>query len=170
MLSIMTKTTDISQHEFCKFATELYEQPKAKEILRDMQQRLGLNPNLIMFCCWVANNGQKQISKNEMHHIITVILPWHEYIVLNLRKTRKKLSTNNLFLDKLIEIETKANNSEQIMLTEMLIKSCHDRTMLQKFNDAYKNINMYFKTMRLTVYEQEANMITKLLELIWRET
>lgn len=162
----MTTKSDILQHPFCIFTDQIYSYAKARDLLCDLQRCLSLNPNIILFCCWIAKTGQKQLTKKDMRNLIEAVLSWHEQIVLALEKVRK--STEDTKIQKMIlQSEIRANHLEQVMLSETIIKTRFIRSILQQSTDAYKNIDVYCKVMRVTIVPEDADMINNFLAIIF---
>ena len=88
----MVNISEKSKHPFCKFADRFYADSDAVVILADLEQRLAVNPNIILFCAWFAKTGQKQLNKKDIQNITSSILSWHEQIVFALKTLQQKLS------------------------------------------------------------------------------
>lgn len=169
----MINMSTLPEHHFCTFVKQIASQNHTKSILLNLQQRLKLNINILLFCCWVAQTGHKQFNKKDIQNVSTAILPWHEQIVLALKKLRKYLQQNttkpishkisNLILEK----EIIANQIEQLILADTIMRPSYRRSITQKFTDACKNITVYCKESRAGMDQQDIETIKQLLSQIF---
>jgi uncharacterized protein (TIGR02444 family) len=158
---------------FCTFIKQIQAQPLVNNALLSLQQRLQLNINVLLFCCWVAERGLKPLNKTELRNILAIISPWHNQIVLALKKLRKHLqqqvSKPTLYkISKLIIAKEKmANQIEQMILSDIMLKPVTNRTPDQKFTDACKNITVYCKELPAGMDQQDTEAIKQLLMSIF---
>jgi uncharacterized protein (TIGR02444 family) len=158
---------------FCTFIKQIQAQPLVNNALLSLQQRLQLNINVLLFCCWVAERGLKPLNKTELRNILAIISPWHNQIVLALKKLRKHLqqqvSKPTLYkISKLIIAKEKmANQIEQMILSDIMLKPVTNRTPDQRFTDACKNITVYCKELPAGMDQQDTEAIKQLLMSIF---
>jgi len=158
---------------FCTFIEQIQAQPLVNNALLSLQQRLQLNINVLLFCCWVAERGLKPLNKTELRDILLIISPWHNQIVLALKKLRKHLSQQvskpTLYkISKLIMAkENAANQIEQMILSDIMLKPGANRTPEQRFADACKNITVYCKELPNGMDQQDTEAIKQLLTTIF---
>ncbi len=143
-------TEQLSHHPFWTFSCQVYE--KTQDILLEMQQRQGLNVNLLLFCVWFAANNQGVLTKIEIKKLLTAIHIWHERIVLPLRALRQDLKEPGLpawstqARRDVLDTEISAEHIEELMLTDAAPpKLAHSRykTTSQKAAAAWQNILTY---------------------------
>jgi len=158
---------------FCKFVKQVQAQNQVKNALIGLQQRLNLNVNILLFCCWTAQIGHKQMNKKDILDILAAISPWHEKIVLALKKLRKRAQqeTTKPTLRKIskliLEKEIAANQIEQKILCDIMIKPACKYSKTQKFITACKNITNYCKELRNGMDHQDTEAIKCLLSTIF---
>lgn len=154
---------------FCTFVKQLQAQPEVNNALLSLQQRLQLNINMLLFCCWIAEKGLKPLNKKELRDILAMIAPWHNQIVLALKKLRKRLPqqiskpTLHKISKLIIAKETLANQIEQMLLSDIMLKPVAKRTPEQRFADACKNITVYCKELPNGMDQQDTEAIKQLL-------
>ncbi len=168
----MFSIDNLPEHPFCDFVKEVQSNQYIKNALVSLIQRLQLNPNILLFCCWIGKTGRKQFNKKYMQEILANVLPWHNNVVLKLKKMRKDLATAQTpsyhTIGKLIlEQEITANKIEQLMLTEISIRPVYQRTDAQKFVDACKNITTYCKELQVGMDQQDTEAVKRLLSVIF---
>ena len=171
----MANISNLPQHPLCKFADKLYADSNTSDILHTIRQRLELNLNIILFCCWSAKIGQKRLTKKDMRRTIANTLCWHEQIILPLHNMQQSLpaASESLPVNKisqsLLTIATNANHIEQIMLTETNLNMHHARDTSRQFTDAYNNIKVYCKELGIILTPDDNNIVTRLLAAIFPE-
>ncbi len=149
------------EHDFCKFSEQLQANAEIMSIFTNIQKRLQLNPNLIVFCIWSVAIGHKRLTKHDMKNLIGAVLNWHEKITEALenllQKAPEKIQAN---IAKTIKT---ANQQEQLMLAQAITKECFSRTSQQKFADAYKNIETCCLVMGVITNKKDMELVTDLL-------
>ncbi len=142
---------NLSDHPFWRFSTRLFEQQSLVQGLVALENEFGLNPNILLFCCWFANTGSGRLSKHDLQNLELTSSKWHECIVAQLTKIAAKLknaknSRLKYYLQP-VESELKlATHAEQLLLTEVEIKtSKHLRNSNLRLQDACKNVDLYCK-------------------------
>lgn len=163
----------LPEHPFCAFVKQITSHEYTKSILLTLQQRLNLNINILLFCCWVGQTGRKQFNKKDIQNISTAITPWHEQVIAALKKLRKLLRQktqkpidHNIY-EFILEKETIANQIEQLMLTDTIMRQSYQRSITQKFTDACKNVSIYCKESRAGMDQQDIEIIKQLLSLVF---
>lgn len=144
---IVPKT--LPTHPFWNFSVKIYRHKQIEESLITLQNERGLNVNVILFCCWYALCDQGRLSKSALKQILISIQPWHDGIVLPLRRIRRQLKTTTK--PSLLEIyrevsshELVAEQVEQlIMIENVTYETKAVRTNFQKIIDICKNISTY---------------------------
>lgn len=107
-------------NEFWRFSLLAYKQNEVAQECLALQETLGININLLLFCAWVGAQGIVLSSEN-IEAASMVVATWHETIVRPLRKARqhiKPLSVGELeeFRSRLKDIELEAEKIEQAIL------------------------------------------------------
>ncbi len=80
-------------NEFWDYSVRLYARDGVEAACLGLQQRLGLDVNLLLFCCWVAASGRGQFEADEIDAALTASLTWHGEVVETLRTLRQRLKT-----------------------------------------------------------------------------
>jgi len=107
-------------NEFWRFSIAVYGQDEvAKECLQ-LQQALGIDINLLLFCAWLGSSGIA-LSKAEIEGASSAVRSWHENVVRPLRGVRqhiKKMERVDFecFRGKVKGMELEAEQIEQAIL------------------------------------------------------
>lgn len=148
---------NLSDHPFWRFSARLFEQKNLVRGLAMLEHEFGLNPNVLLFCCWFAHSGLGRLNKIDLQHLAAASSKWHECIVVRLTHILQKLKNSNKkkFLDFVAAFEAElklANHAEQLLLTEVEIKtSKHLRNNNLRLLDACKNVELYCKTQTYSI-------------------
>ena len=65
--------------------------PRAKAALLDLQDRRGFNVNILLWCAWRADAGER-LSEARIHEAIAAVGPWHGAITAPIRAARRRLA------------------------------------------------------------------------------
>jgi len=75
---------------FWNFSLALYGRPGVAPALLGLQDRLGLDVNMLVFCCWAAARG-RALSPEDLSAVESVAEPWQAEVVRPLRALRRRL-------------------------------------------------------------------------------
>ncbi len=82
-------TTD-SENPFWDFSLAVYGRPGVSEACLALQDRHGLDVNLLLLCCWAGSQGQL-LDKADMARLIASVGDWQRSVVGPLRRVRRRL-------------------------------------------------------------------------------
>jgi uncharacterized protein (TIGR02444 family) len=107
-------------NEFWRFSLAAYGHDDVAEECLRLQQSLGIDINLLLFCAWLGTRGIA-LSKAEIEAASSAVTAWHENVVRPLRGARqyiKKLERTDLesYRTKVKGMELDAEQIEQAML------------------------------------------------------
>jgi len=83
----MTAATD---NTFWSFTLGLYGKPGVAPALIGLQDRLGLDVNMLLYCCW-AGAERRLLSRDDLKAVEAVAEPWQSEVVRPLRALRRRL-------------------------------------------------------------------------------
>jgi len=75
---------------FWAFTLALYGKPGVAAALIGLQDRLGLDVNMLLYCCWIAADG-RLLSRDDLKAVEAVADPWQSEVVRPLRALRRRL-------------------------------------------------------------------------------
>lgn len=79
------------EHPFWDFALKVYRSPGVSEACLEVQERLGVDVNVLLFCCWVGESGRGNLTPEALARACEAVALWHETVVQNLRAVRRGL-------------------------------------------------------------------------------
>jgi len=83
----MTASVD---NTFWSFTLGLYGKPGVAPALIGLQDRLGLDVNMLLFCCWAGADG-RLLTAADVKAVEAVAEPWQSEVVRPLRALRRRL-------------------------------------------------------------------------------
>lgn len=160
--------TDLIPHPFWEFSLRLYSLPSTEFACLSLQDRLNLNVNVLLFCCWLGVSGRGHLERPELLTALANIATWHRQITEELRRLRKKIKTlpavYQLIRDDLFCNELAAEHTEQLMLADSLPKApINTRTSLQKLNSTIGNVWVYLHTLQVILTDEDEQALTTII-------
>ncbi len=108
---------------FWEFSLRTYEAPGAAPACLALQDRLGVDVNLLLFLCWISHHG-RVLDGKELAVIVDHAREWQEKVVTPLRQVRRALKHQSFveteageaLRDQVKALELEAERLEQITL------------------------------------------------------
>ena len=121
----MTETLRLD-HPFWRFSLRVYAQQAVREECLSLQERLGIDVNLLLFVAWLAVERKIALSEADAVAAGDAVRNWHTATVLPLRKVRRQVKVMKLFereevarfRKKIAAVELEAEQIEQALLFE----------------------------------------------------
>ena len=82
--------TNPADSTFWSFTLGLYGKPGVAPALIGLQDRLGLDVNMLLYCCWAGADG-RVLSRDDLKAVEAVAEPWQSEVVRPLRALRRRL-------------------------------------------------------------------------------
>jgi uncharacterized protein (TIGR02444 family) len=82
---------DNPKHPFWDWSLAAYRRPGVEEILLDLQDRHGLDVNLLLFACWIGATGRGRLSNGMWTELIGATADWRATVIEPLRAVRRQL-------------------------------------------------------------------------------
>ncbi|MBT3992115.1 MAG: TIGR02444 family protein [Rhodospirillaceae bacterium] len=80
-----------AKNPFWDFSLEFYGREGVAEAFLSLQDEIGADVNILLYCCWIAAEGAGEIEPAELAEIIAVIEPWQIGVVQSLRQIRRDM-------------------------------------------------------------------------------
>jgi uncharacterized protein (TIGR02444 family) len=145
---------DFPKHPFWDFALKVYGAPGVSQACLEVQERHGVDVNVLLFCLWVGESGRGAMTPAQLSHARDSVHRWHEGVVKKLRGVRRVLKEDSLgapneFADRLRrEIQAReidAEHIEQLVLVASVTDLDVDesRAPEARGEDAVANVGTY---------------------------
>ncbi len=112
---------------FWQFSGTVYGRPGVAEACLDLQDRHGLDVNLLLFCAWAGTRG-RVLDGGDLGLLRSASRPWHDEVVAPLRAARRWLKQQvavpedlgEAFREEVKGLELQAEMLEQLVLYQEL--------------------------------------------------
>jgi uncharacterized protein (TIGR02444 family) len=127
-MSVISQST-FPPNEFWDFSVRLYGKPEVAEACLDLQDRHGINVNVVLLCCWLSASGRDSFEDDELAQALATVEDWRDQVVLPLRTARRYLkgsvgAAERHLADNIrrvvTETEIHAEHVEQLMLSAVI--------------------------------------------------
>src|SRR3990167_404906 len=147
---------------FIEFAHLLSNKPLVKQAFTQLHSHPQINSNLLLYALWYGVNQRWRLFQPDIKTLIESIQPWHERILLAL----KRLPPHPPFIQG--ELATEINIAEQFewqLISSSLLKfNFQNRSLKQQLHDTCYNIMNYCKAIRILINEKDHSAIILLLQ------
>lgn len=82
--------SDPSGNPFWDYSLALYGREEVAKACLALQDRLGLDVNMVLFCCWAGSRGRR-LRQDEIGRLTAATRAWRDEVVLPLRAARRWL-------------------------------------------------------------------------------
>jgi len=109
-------------HAFWEWSLERYDQRGVQSICLDLQDQYGLNVNICLWCCWLAEEGRDALPS--VYNAVDALEPWSSDITQAIRETRRKLKDwpdAATLYKSVLACELDAEHTEQDILFELSV-------------------------------------------------
>ena len=115
------------EHPFWDYSLALYKQPGVADACLYLQDRYGLNVNIVLFCVWSASSGLAALAAGQLATAIRRVSDWQQQVVAPLRHIRRALGREPLGIPEFLldtyrpqieAAELEAEHVEQLVLAD----------------------------------------------------
>lgn len=118
---------------FWQFSLKTYSHEPVKNHCLKLQQEFDFNVNLLLFCCWLANQNI-ELARDQFNEAIASTQHWHSEVTKPLRSARAFLAQNSA--DRWV-----SNYYKQLLATELHSESFQQQQLYRYVKDAQKLSN-----------------------------
>ena len=158
---------------FWDFSINFYCRDGVEERLLLLQEKLHVDVNLVLYCCWAGYIGAPFLTESDVNNVLELIKTWQKNIVKPLRVLRSKLKNNsiikqNLWSDEIREkiklAELDAERLEQLILyQEYSLTGDRNIQMAEKCRRAKENVALYINCLNRKPNSKYLILIDELL-------
>lgn len=160
-------------NDFWDYATRIYARGEAKSACLTLQDRHGLDVNVLLFCCWVASSGRGVFRGDELENALQAVERWRTRVTEVLRTLRTDLKDGmppapKTLSDDLrrvaVECELHAEHIEVLMLHQSLDRpgtGTFDPT--QQLEDSVVNLLRYMTISGAGTGQAELELLIEIL-------
>jgi uncharacterized protein (TIGR02444 family) len=153
----MADKTEFPSHPFWDFALPLHETKGVGEAVIAMQDRHGVNVNVLLLSCWVGATGRGRLGDEGVRKAIVAADKWNREVVQQLRAVRRVMRPGIPPIDKavsdglrrrILEVEIDCERAEIVMLGQALDRAAKEGLPAEaRAEDVAANLRDYFKAL-----------------------
>jgi uncharacterized protein (TIGR02444 family) len=153
----MADKIEFPAHPFWDFALPLHETKGVGEAVIAMQDRHGVNVNVMLLSCWIGASGRGRLGEEGAKKAIEAARIWNRDVVQQLRAVRRVMRPGIPPIDKaisdalrrrILEIEIDCERAEIVMLGQALDRAVGEGTTAQaRAEDVAANLRDYFRAL-----------------------
>ena len=161
-------------HPFWEFSLKVYGNEGVPAAWIALQERRGIDVNLLLFCAWVGESGRGALSESNLDAASAATVAWNGDIVCAIRAVRDCLKggmppipkeRSDILRKMILEIEVKCEHVEQIALTEAVPLPVEPgRSLGQRGVDAVTNVAAYFRRHGFKPDGEDAEQVAVVLD------
>ena len=115
---------------FWDFSIEFYGRDGVEERLLLLQEKLHIDVNLVLYCCWAGYIGAPFLTESNIKNLLELIKDWQKLIVKPLRVLRSKLKNNTIIKNNLWSDEVR----KKIKLAELDAERLEQLIIYQEYS------------------------------------
>ena len=158
---------DDMHYSLWDFALETYRRPGVQETCLKLQDDLGADVNMLLYCCW-----RGEFADGEMRALLADVAPWQNGVIHGLRRVRRTLKpmvaelgelseSASSLRNKIAALELEAEKLQHSMLQRHSVE--FGQTSSASPQAAAHNLTQYFKLLQKTQEEELNDMLETLL-------
>lgn len=127
----------VLDNPFWRFSLAIYSTPGISAECLALQETIGINVNLLLFCAWIGAEHQIRLTQTELDEFSANVHDWHEQVIGPLRRARQALKViggHAHLREKVKMVELEAEQIEQAMLYALVVErwpqTCFDTPRL----------------------------------------
>ena len=171
----------IEKNPFWDFSLKFYNQNNIASSCIALQDNVGADVNILLYCCWVASEGAAVIKPAEFNEIIEALEPWQSSVVQALRQIRRDMKRHKMLsLGKMSEDlrqSIKVCELESEKLEQVILYQSGQRLFIgdsvqspKKIDNAKNNLRNYIRIISGSILETTENLIQKISEDLMGDT
>ncbi len=143
------------------FSCKVYGKNRVAKALIEMQDRHGIDVNVILFLCWLARRGLGPLDEKLVLAITAAAIPWQQGVIRPLRSVRRQMKAmegmeaHNVYKS-LKASELEAERAEQESLVSVLDLVACDRLDADAESAMRAALGYYFRGHKLTAKDKNA--------------
>ena len=168
---------DFPDHPFWDFSLAVYGGEGIPEACLELQDAHGVDINVILFCCWLAETGRGRLEPAETAAMCAAVAEWHAIAVRGVRAVRQRLKgglapapieLSEPLRRRLATIEVQLEHIEQLMLAGSVDRASDEtRPRAARLAEAVGNVRGYFDAIDVAASAADAKSFTVILRAVF---
>lgn len=160
---------DFPDHPFWTWSLEAYGRPSVEEILLDLQDRHGLDVNLLLFACWTGATGRGPLDEKIWAELVAGTADWRANVIEPLRAVRRHLKDRGdmpgaaVRREKVKALELEAEHAAQLAIAGMAPDISESIVATaQGITDASANLDSYVAASGISLPARDHKLLASL--------
>lgn len=146
---------EFPDHPFWDFSLDVYQREGVGAACIELQERHGIDVNILLYCCWLGASGRGSIDADEAARLVAAADPWHQSVVRGLRAVRQvmkggiepvPIELSDPLRRRIAKIEVDCEHVEQLVLAAAVERPADETADPdRRAGDAVANIGRYFE-------------------------
>lgn len=146
-------SVDFPAHPFWDFSLGVYKIEGVAEACLVVQERHGLDVNVLFYCCWLGASGRGVLTPGELDKMLSAVGVWHRDIVRGVRAVRQRLKggippaprdLSDALRSRVAKIEVDLEHVEQLTLAASVERRADESCGAERrASDATANVGAY---------------------------
>jgi uncharacterized protein (TIGR02444 family) len=135
----------VLDNPFWRFSLAIYSTPGISAECLALQETIGINVNLLLFCAWIGAENQIRLTQTELEEFSATVHDWHEQVIIPLRRARQALKVigdHAEFRDKVKRVELEGEKIEQALLYALLLKRWPQTSLDSPGQCVFENVRL----------------------------
>ncbi|MPY71669.1 MAG: TIGR02444 family protein [Alphaproteobacteria bacterium] len=164
---------EFDDHPFWDFSLAVYGTAGVPPACLELQERHGIDVNVMLFCTWTGASGRGAMSEAELRSALDAVAEWNSVVVCGMRAIRRRMKEgmppvpverSEALRKVLMKLEVDCEHAEQLALAGAVERPT-DETMDvgRRAADAVGNIAAYFALRGVRTDEADAANLATIL-------
>ena len=146
---------EFPDHPFWDFSLRVYGSEGVPEACLVLQERHGIDVNVLLYCCWLGASGRGTLDDGEIAAVRGAVEHWHRDVVRAVRAVRQRLKggfggapvdLSEPIRRRIAKIEVDLEHVEQLMLAGSVVRDADESLGdAARLDHALDNAGAYFR-------------------------
>lgn len=166
-------SVDFPEHPFWDFSLGVYMAEGVGQACIALQDRHGVDVNVLLFCCWLGASGRGAASPRDLESTLAAVAVWNREVVCGVRAVRQRLKggvppapveLSEPLRRRIAKIEVDLEHVEQLMLASSVDRR-PDESLGQERRaaDAVANVAAYFAAIGARLRVDDGGHLARIL-------
>jgi uncharacterized protein (TIGR02444 family) len=166
-------SVEFPAHPFWDFSLAVYAAEGVAPACLVIQDRHGLDINVLLYCCWLGASGRGVLTPAELEQVLSAVGVWHRDIVRGVRAVRQRLKggmppaprdLSDALRRRIAKIEVDLEHVEQLTLAASTDRPADDSLgMERRAADAAANVGAYLAAAAARLVEDDRRQLAVIL-------
>ena len=174
---LRVRVLSFPDNPFWEFSIRVYAESGVAEACLALQNRLGADINVVLYCLWVAQKGCGRFTRPQLREFLDRVAAWRVDVIVPLRTLRNRLKEgigsvpadhSEIVRSTVKRAELDAEHAEQLFLASLMPENLNPNMQPEAAAmDAAENLAQYFSLLKVKSSERERAEVCSLLSAVF---